>query len=285
LQDPSTAHVSGVGAALGRTDDWLEVAQALAPAGFDECRDAVCIHRKGTVLYASPACSRLLELDDGDDLIGGAVLDWMHPRDRARVKSMLEMAAGNADTRATVTVTTKTGRSAIIELTVLSREVSRPFEILYLRVLRLGEAATGEDERHMASRQATLAEPGTDRISVLICDDEARLGTLTAGLLSEYGFNPVTVGTGEDAIAALSRGDPLIDVVLLDVNLSHGKPARDVLVSVEGASHRVRVVLTSGLAEEDVDPKLLGHPSVSGYVAKPYGVDQLVQSIKKALAT
>jgi DNA-binding response OmpR family regulator len=135
----------------------------------------------------------------------------------------------------------------------------------------------------MATREATPATEDTHRIGVLICDDEARLGALTAGLLAEYGFDPLTVGTGEDAIAALAKADPVIDVLLLDVNLSHGKPAREVLTTIEEAGNRVRVVLTSGLAEEDVDPKLMTHPSVSGYVAKPYGVDELVQTIKKAL--
>ena len=44
-----------------------------------------------------------------------------------------------------------------------------------------------------------------------------------------------------------------------------------------------RVILTSGLAEEDVDADLVTHPSVVGYIAKPYGVDQLVQTINRAL--
>ncbi len=262
------------------------MAHALAPTGFDDCRDVVCIHRKGTVLYASPLFSRMLGLDESDTLVGEAVVDLVHPRDRARVATTLELAARDAEAHATTaTLTNKGGQSTIIELTALhASNAPRPFEILYLRTLRLGIGPDREDERYMATRDATRADQDTHRIGVLICDDEARLGTLTAGLLAEYGFNPLTVGTGEDAITALTKADPEIDVVLLDVNLSHGKPAREVLSTVEAAGNRVRVVLTSGLAEEDVDPKLLTHPSVSGYVAKPYGVDQLVQTIKKALA-
>jgi PAS domain S-box-containing protein len=285
LQDPSTEPVSRVGAACGRSDDWLEVAQALAPSGFDEVKDAVCIHRHGTVLYASPVFSRMLGLDEADVLVGGTVVDWVHPRDRARLATTLEQAAHDAEAHAmTATLTAKGGRSTLCELTAIQASTAiRHVEILYFRTLRLGALSSGEDERYMATREATPAKQDTHRIGVLICDDEARLGALTAGLLAEYGFDPFTVGTGEDAITALSKPDPVIDVVLLDVNLSHGKPARDVLSTIEEAGNRVRVVLTSGLAEEDVDPKLMTHPSVSGYVAKPYGVDQLVQTIKKAL--
>lgn len=285
MQDSSTAHVSRVGAARGRTDEWLEVAHALAPSGFDDCKDAVCIHRNGTVLYASPAVLRMLGLEEGEVLVGCAVFDWVHPRDRARVATTLEQAARGTEAHAmTATLTAKGGRSTLIELTALRASTTiRRFEVLYLRPVCFGALASGEDERYMATRDGAPGTQNKRPVGVLICDDEARLGALTAGLLTEYGFEPLTVGTGEDAIAALSKGDPVIDVVLLDVNLSHGKPARDVLSTIESAGNRVRVVLTSGLAEEDVDPKLMRHPSVSGYVAKPYGVDQLVHSIERAL--
>jgi CheY-like chemotaxis protein len=228
----------------------------------------------------------MLGLADSEAVVGGAVYDWVHPRDCARVATALEQAARDAEAHATTaTLSARGGRSTLVELTALHAESAiRPFEILYFRTLHLGVAPSGEDERYMATREATPATQDTHRIGVLICDDESRLGALTAGLLAEYGFDPLTVGTGEDAIVALSKADPNIDVVLLDVNLSHGKPAREVLSAIEEAGNRVRVVLTSGLAEEDVDPKLMKHPAVSGYVAKPYGVDQLVQSIKKALA-
>lgn len=285
MQDPSTEHVSRVGPARGGTDDWLAVAHVLAPADFDECRDGVCIHRKGTILYASRAASRIFGLDESDGLVGGNLVDWIHPRDRERVATTLERALRDTawfGVRATLRA--PCGRTAIIELTALSVcDKTPPFEILYIRGLHLGAAPNGEDEPYMMTRDAPLAETDARRTGVLICDDEARLGTLTAGLLSEFGFNPITVGTGEDAIVALSKTDSGIDVLLLDVNLSHGKPAREVLSTIEAAGNRVRVLLTSGLAEEDVDPKLIRHPSVAGYVAKPYGVEQLVQSIRKAL--
>jgi CheY-like chemotaxis protein len=227
----------------------------------------------------------MLGVDEADALVGGAVVDWVHPRDRARLATTLELAAHDAESHAmTATLRARGGKSTLCELTAIQASTAfRPFEILYFRTLRLGALSSGEDERYMATREATPATEDTHRIGVLICDDEARLGALTAGLLAEYGFDPLTVGTGEDAIAALAKADPVIDVLLLDVNLSHGKPAREVLTTIEEAGNRVRVVLTSGLAEEDVDPKLMTHPSVSGYVAKPYGVDELVQTIKKAL--
>lgn len=169
---------------------------------------------------------------------------------------------------------------------------------------RIGIAHIGVDERHRSGTHE-VAAPGqvhraggtqvasrggpaqseSRRPTVLICDDESRLGALTAGLLSEYGFQSVTVGTAEDAVRELKNGDVRIDVLLLDVNLSQGSSARDVLQQMSFVGSEVRVILTSGLAEEDVDPELISHPSVVSYVAKPYAVEQLVQSIRKALGT
>jgi len=285
LQDPSTAHVTRVELAFSRTGDFLELARSLAPADFDSRHDAVCIHRKGTVLYASPTLARILGLAGGEALVGGRVADFVHPNDRTRVSAAIRRPAHGLPARATTaTFTASGGRSILLGLHVVpTSEAIPPVEILYLRPVRFADAADGEDERYMATRESSVLGHETRRASVLICDDEARLGTLTAGLLTEYGFSPITVGTGEDAIIALSNADPAIDVVLLDVNLSHGKPARDVLATMEARGDRARVVLTSGLAEEDVDPGLIGHPSVVGYVPKPYGVDELVQSIRKAL--
>ena len=143
--------------------------------------------------------------------------------------------------------------------------------------------ASEENDELMPIQVGEQQATGHGRPTVLICDDEARLGALTAGLLTDYGFSPITVGTGEAALDALDEGDPSVDVVLLDVNLSAGQSARDVLTAMKARGATARVILTSGLAEEDVDQDLVKHPFVVGYVAKPYGVDQLVQSINRAL--
>jgi CheY-like chemotaxis protein len=106
---------------------------------------------------------------------------------------------------------------------------------------------------------------------------------VTAGLLAEYGFVPVTVGTGEAALDAIAARSPAVDVMLLDVNLAQGSTALQVLRNLSGFAGAPRVVLTSGLAEEDVDDALRGHPLVAGYVSKPYAVDDLVHRLEEAL--
>ncbi len=129
------------------------------------------------------------------------------------------------------------------------------------------------DSRHLAGKRPS-------RGAVLVCDDEARLAMLTAGLLEQHGYTAVTVGTAEAAIETLAG--QRIDVMLLDLHLPDGN-AHEVIARMGERALRQPVILTSGFAEEDVDPTLLRSPSVVGYLAKPYSMDRLMAVIERAL--
>ena len=118
--------------------------------------------------------------------------------------------------------------------------------------------------------------------TVLVCDDEARLAMLTAGLLDQYGYAAVTVSSCEEALSALGSEASGCDVILLDVNLPDGT-AGEVLQRMRSRGYHQPVILTSGYAEEDVSPELIADAQVAGYLAKPYSVDRLVGAIRRAL--
>jgi CheY-like chemotaxis protein len=281
--DQSTTHVFGGAVGARHVGTWLQFAVALAPPGFDEARDGVCLHQSGTVLYLSPAMPRLLGFRHPAPWVGCRLIDLVHPDDRSRVASVLERGRDESPpVPEQATLLSPSHGGAGVALTALHRVGSTPpVDILYVCPATDStssgggaSAASGSGER----QGQRLARP-----TVLICDDEARLGALTAGLLNEFGFAPIAVGTGDDALRTLAAGRPGVDVMLLDVNLSAGRSAGEVLAEMGATGARAPVILTSGMAEEDVDPDLMAHPSVVGYIAKPYGVDQLVQSINRAL--
>ncbi|GMV17631.1 MAG: hypothetical protein AMXMBFR56_58550 [Polyangiaceae bacterium] len=115
---------------------------------------------------------------------------------------------------------------------------------------------------------------------ILICDDEARLAELTAGLLRHFGFVAEAVADGERAIA-IASGEPGFDLLILDLTLP-GVSSAEVIRRIRG--RRTRVVLTSGYSREDVPPALLREPNVVAYLAKPYPVERLVETVREALA-
>lgn len=129
--------------------------------------------------------------------------------------------------------------------------------------------------RSEASTTSKLTRP----TRVLICDDETRLVTLTAGLLREFGYEVLTVKSGEDAINCVSR--EAVDVVILDVNL----PGEDTLSVARRLiqNNAPAIVLSSGFTEEDVESELLSLPGVQAFLAKPYGIDALSATIRQVV--
>lgn len=124
------------------------------------------------------------------------------------------------------------------------------------------------------SQRASTA-PMPRSAPVLICDDEPRLVALTAGLLREFGFEVVTVRSGKEAVEAVVKHP--VDVVILDVNLP-GEDALEIVTELRRRSS-VSVILSSGYTEEDIEPELLHAPAVKAFLAKPYGVETLVDTI------
>ena len=284
LRNQSTAQVARGGSPF-RVSDRFELEGATPPPGFDEQRDGVCVHRQGTILYLSPNLPRLLAKGPGVDLVGSRLGDLVAAAS-GRAAAAFDVVAQGGDAPPTV-VAFPGPRGGLLqfELTFThATEAAAPVDVIWFRVCGHRGLLPEENEQLMPTQAGEHREErAAGRPTVLICDDEARLGALTAGLLSEYGFQPITVGTGQAALDALEESDPSVDVVLLDVNLSAGQSAREVLTAMTDRGAAARVILTSGLAEEDVDADLVTHPSVVGYIAKPYGVDQLVQSINRAL--
>jgi CheY-like chemotaxis protein len=128
----------------------------------------------------------------------------------------------------------------------------------------------------------TCHSPSEGRASrILICDDESRLASLTAGLLEDHGYALRTVRSGEEALEVLDGPAP-VGVMLLDVNLAEGMTPYELLVHLERLHRPTRVILTSGLPEEDVPSELLAHPRVWGYLPKPYSMEQLVDVVDRA---
>jgi CheY-like chemotaxis protein len=214
------------------------------------------------------------------------LLDLFDPAERELVAFAVGQATDDVrETKARAMLLATQTRPLDLELIALhTREASPPLEVLYLCSLGGQPGPFEGGSREMERRDGERAQSDSRRVTVLICDDEARLGVLTAGLLSEFGFAPVTVGNGDEALLALAEAEFGVDVVLLDVNLSEGPSAGAILAAMHEKGSRARVILTSGLAEEDVNADLLKHPLVVGYVAKPYGVDQLIQSVRAAVA-
>ena len=128
-----------------------------------------------------------------------------------------------------------------------------------------------------AETVGAVAPPATvngaaERFRILVVDDEALIGHVTASMLEDLGHEAQWVPSGAEALEVLT-GDPGIDVVITD----HAMPGMTGGALAE-AIHRVRpdlpIILATGFA--DVPGSFAGSlPRLS----KPYGPEEITRAL------
>lgn len=149
--------------------------------------------------------------------------------------------------------------------------------------LQSGHSQGAHSQGSLLQANAVYPKPAVQNARVLVCDDETRLGDLTAGLLQECGFR---AGFVPNAVLAMQYLEQHQDtsVLLLDVNLSGSRSTFELLTELEQRPRRPRVVLTSGSAKQDIRAELTHHPLVVGYLEKPYAEEELTSTITDAVS-
>ncbi|HEX6096556.1 MAG TPA: response regulator [Thermoanaerobaculia bacterium] len=115
-----------------------------------------------------------------------------------------------------------------------------------------------------------------ERPIILVVDDDAPILLLMRNLLREFGFDPVTANTGQQALEEARRRTP--DLVLLDRNMP-GMTGDEVLGALrsDGALSAVPVLMLTG---EPMDPQEIRTLGATGAVLKPFDVSALVEMIR-----
>ncbi len=113
---------------------------------------------------------------------------------------------------------------------------------------------------------------------VLVVDDDLPIRNLMQNLLKEFRFQPVTAGSGEEALAAVRARRP--DVVLLDLHMP-GMSGEETLAALRGETglETTPVVLLTG---EPVSDSQLVSLGVWAAIQKPFDLPKLIELIRKA---
>ncbi len=124
---------------------------------------------------------------------------------------------------------------------------------------------------------ATPAHQGTRQ--VLVVDDEPQVRALLRAALTAHDYQVDEAENGLSALEALARSTP--SVVLLDMTMPDLSGV-EVLRRLRASGSTVPVVLSSGYHDAvlDVDPA-----SFQGFLIKPYTVEELLQTMTRALGT
>jgi len=117
-----------------------------------------------------------------------------------------------------------------------------------------------------------------DKMKLMLVDDEERLLSSIAKLLSKKGIEVVTATSGAEAIEKLKHQN--IHVVILDVKMP-GMDGNETLVEIKRLFPMVEVIMLTGHAtvESAVDGLKFG---ATDYLMKPIGIDELIQKAEEA---
>ncbi len=116
---------------------------------------------------------------------------------------------------------------------------------------------------------------------ILVVDDEHLIRWSLEQNLNKQGYEVVTAGSGEDALKAIRDEAP--DLVLLDIQLP-GINGLDVLEKAKEIDEEIIVIMITALGVLETAVKAM-RMGAYDYISKPFNLDELAITIKKALET
>jgi PAS domain S-box-containing protein len=121
------------------------------------------------------------------------------------------------------------------------------------------------------------------RETILVVEDDSRVRELTIKRLKLIGYHVLEASDGPAALKILERGDH-VDLVFTDLIMPGGLSGRDVAVRAREIKPGVKVLLTSGYAEELVRGDDLQRENLK-VLRKPYQQTDLVTALRDVLGS
>jgi PAS domain S-box-containing protein len=130
------------------------------------------------------------------------------------------------------------------------------------------------------SESEVLTLAGKEQKTILLVEDDAIAAFAQSMKLEEYGYNVIHVLNGHKAIEAVIDNNPVIDLILMDINLGDNLDGNDV-AKIILKDHDIPLLFLSSHTEREVVDKTEDITSY-GYVVKDSGIVVLDASIKMA---
>ena len=136
--------------------------------------------------------------------------------------------------------------------------------------------AVGESVAETPPAAAPAAREGTG--TVLLVEDEDAVRAIARRGLERFGYSVIEASNGQGALDILADPSVEVDVLLTDL-LMPVMGGRELAQNLGGRIPQSRIVFMSGYAEEDMFPEEV-LTEESGFLEKPFTVDQLVEAVR-----
>jgi PAS domain S-box-containing protein len=156
---------------------------------------------------------------------------------------------------------------------------SKPGKGTAIRVL-LRESPNARVEKETTGPTPDVGSAMGASGTVLIVDDDEMICNLCEAMIARAGFKTLTAVDGVHAIEIFRDHADEIDCVLLDLTMPRmdGVAAFSELKQIRPD---VRVILSSGFSEQEATERFIGH-GLSGFIQKPYQMNELIVALKQA---
>ncbi len=111
--------------------------------------------------------------------------------------------------------------------------------------------------------------------TVLVVDDDTSILDTVSSILSGEGYDVVSAATGQEALAAVARRQPLL--ILLDMRM----PVMDGWAVARALREQgIKVPIVVMTAAESAE-RWADEVGAEGYLAKPFGLDELLATVER----
>ena len=128
---------------------------------------------------------------------------------------------------------------------------------------------------------APPAEPGSTP-TVLVVEDEEAVRRITCRVLERLGYQVLSAGNGEEALALVGADHQRLDLLLTDLIMPR-MSGRDLATQLVRARPELRVLFVSGYTDEAV-----GHLGMlergMGFLQKPFSLESLSDAVRKVMS-
>ena len=138
------------------------------------------------------------------------------------------------------------------------------------------------------TKEVVKEEPRSDEVSkgsgtVLLVDDEDVVIDVCRQLLKSIGYDIVVARSGQEAVNIYKEQVAHIDAIILDMVMPDmsGSETFDALKTINKGA---KIILSSGYDLNGLATKIMER-GCSAFIQKPFGIDQLSQTLKKVLNT
>jgi len=137
-----------------------------------------------------------------------------------------------------------------------------------------------------STTESRVAEPARDvhlygGETILLVDDETTILDIGVNILEQFGYSTLTARSGEEAVELYRTRGKEIGLVILDLGMP-GMGGEQCLQEILKINPEAKVVIASGYAASQT-VKYLMEAGASGYVSKPYRLENMLKKIRELI--